>query len=355
MAGAIGVDAHVLAGKYQGTRSTLTNLLVALGEITGTRRLIVYADDAEAARAAIGVEAFDYAALSARGAVARLLGFPARFRRDGVSIGVFQYIAPLEGRHVVFVHDILPITHPRYFPWAMRLRMRVLGALSIRHAAMVLVVSDDTRRAVAARFGLPPERLRVVRNGPSFALAAYAGAPQPETPRYILTVGRIERRKNVGLLVEAFLRADLPDVRLVIVGAVDAGFAFARPADPRIELRSHVPDAALIALYRGASLFVYPSAAEGFGLPLLDATLFGLPAIAANRTALPEVGGDLVRYFDPEAADAVATLAREIAGHFGGSPIPAPGAAQRVAQASRFSWRRAAADFLDAIDAVAEA
>ncbi|AOH83781.1 hypothetical protein AWL63_07165 [Sphingomonas panacis] len=345
----IGVDAHVLTGKYQGTRSTLTNLLRALGGRIGTRRLIVYADDPVTARAAVGVEAFEYVALPARGAVRRLLEFPRLFRRDGVTIGVFQYIAPLAGRHAVFVHDILPLTHPRYFPLAMRLRMRVFGALAIRRAGVVLAVSEDTRAAVEARFGVPPERLRVVLNGPSFSPSAYDRA-EPASPRYILTVGRIERRKNVGLLIDAFRLADPADVRLVIVGAVDAGFGFAMPRDPRIDLRSHLPEDELIAVYRGASLFVYPSAAEGFGLPLLDATLFGIPTIASNRTALPEVGGDLVRYFDPEAEDAVTTLAGLIAGHFAASPVPAPDAAQRRAQAELFSWDRAAAAFLAAID-----
>jgi len=349
---AIGFDAHVLTGKYQGTRSTLTNLLRALGDRIGTRRLIVYADDPVAARAAIGVDAFEYVALAGRGAIRRLLAFPRLFRRDGVTIGVFQYIAPLAGRHVVFVHDILPLTHPRYFPLGMRLRMRVFGALAIRRAALVIVVSEDTRAAVQARFRLPPERLRVVLNGPSFPQAAYDGA-EPAALRYILTVGRIERRKNVGLLIEAFRAAGLADVRLVIVGAVDAGFGFEVPHDPRVDLRSRVPEDALIALYRGASLFVYPSAAEGFGIPLLDATLFGIPTIASNRTALPEVGGDLVRSFDPEAADAVPTLAALIAGHFGASPVPAPSAAQRRAQAGRFCWERAADAFLAGIDGIA--
>lgn len=346
----IGFDAHVLTGKYQGTRSTLTNLLRALGDRIGSRRLVVYSDDPVAARGAIGVETFEYVALPSLGAVRRLLEFPRLFRRDGVTIGVFQYIAPLAGRHVVFVHDILPLTHPRYFPLAMRVRMRVFGALAIRRAALVIVVSEDTRTAVQARFRLPPGRLRAVLNGPSFAPAVYERG-EPALPRYILTVGRIERRKNIGLLIDAFLKADPADVRLVIVGAVDAGFGFAVPRDSRIEIRSRVLEDDLIALYRGASLFVYPSAAEGFGLPLLDATLFGIPTISSNRTALPEVGGDLVRYFDPEAADAVARLAALIAGHFGASPIAAPDAAQRRAQAERFCWARAADAFLAAIDA----
>lgn len=350
----IGVDGHVLTGKYQGTRSTLTNLLVALGSRIGARRLVVYSDDPVAARATVGVDAFEYEPLTAHGSIQRLLDFPRLFRRDRVSIGVFQYIAPLTGRNIVFIHDILPLTHPQYFPWKMRLRVMLFFTLAIRRAAMVVVVSEDTRKAVAARYRLPPEKVRTVLNGPSFPLPIYtaesrAAAPEP----YILTVGRIERRKNVGLLIEAFLKADLPEVKLIIVGAVDLEFDFDVPTDPRIEVRSRVPEDELIALYRGAGLFAYPSAAEGFGMPLLDATLFGIPTIASNRTAMPEVGGDLVRYFDPEAPHAVDTLAAQIVGHFTDAPIAAPSEAQRMTQAERFSWERAADGFLAAVDVVA--
>lgn len=348
----IGVDGHVLTGKYQGTRSTLTNLLVALGALIGERRLIVYSDDPVAARETVGVDSFEYVALDAHGSTKRLLDFPRLFRRDGVTLGVFQYITPLFGQHIVFIHDILPLTHQRYFSLKMRLRTWLFFTLAIRRAAMVLVVSEDTRKAVQARYRLPAAKLRTVLNGPSFAIATYAQSSQPALQRYIMTVGRIEQRKNVDLLIAAFLRADLADVRLVIVGAVDNAFAFTVPTDPRIEVLPHVAEDALIALYQGASLFVYPSAAEGFGMPLLDATLFGLPTISSDKTALPEVGGDLVTYFDPEGPDAAAVLAGLIDGHFGGAPIPTPTEAQRRAQAERFSWDKAARDFLAAADQV---
>lgn len=348
----IGVDGHVLTGKYQGTRSTLTNLLVALGDRIGERRLIVYSDDPAAARATVGVERFDYVALDARGSTRRLLGFPRLFRRDGVTVGVFQYIAPLAGRHIVFVHDILPLTHPQYFALKMRLRTWFFYTLAIRRAAMVLVVSEDTRKAVEARYRLPAAKLRTVLNGPSFPVSVYAGPREPAPQRYVMTVGRIEQRKNVDLLIAAFLKADPAGVTLVIVGAVDNAFGFTMPADPRIAVRARVPEDELIALYRGASLFVYPSAAEGFGMPLLDATLFGLPTIASDKTALPEVGGLLATYFDPDAPGAVETLATLIAGHFDDAPIPAPGEAQRRAQAERFSWDNAARHFLAAVDEV---
>lgn len=349
----IGVDAHVLTGRYQGTRTTLASLLRAVGPKLGNRALLVYADDPDEARAMLGVDAFHYRNLSHVGSLKRLLRlFPQLFATDRVDIGVFQYMAPLKGRHVVFIHDLLPLTHPQLFPLKVRLRTKIFFTLSIWRAAMVLVVSEFTRSEVQKRFRLPPERLRVVLNGPSFTPPIYRQATYEAEQRYIMTVGRIEPRKNVLMLVEAFRKADVSDVRLVVVGAFDPEFSREMIEGERVEVRSSVTDEQLVDLYRGASLFVYPSACEGFGVPLLDATLFGLPVISSNQTSLPEVGSDLAVYFDPTASDAVDTLAGLIAGHFRSAPVPVPTLEQRARQSKRFSWARAADDFLAAIDMV---
>lgn len=350
----IGIDGHVLTGKFQGTRSTLSSLLRALAARPSGHEIIVYSDDPDEARKMLGADHFRYEALGSAGSIKRLFSiFPRLFRRDRVDLGVFQYMAPMTGRHIVFIHDLLPISHPRFFPWKMRMRTRIFFTLAIRRAAMVVAVSEFTKAEVGRLYGLGPDRLHLVRNGPSFPPEAFAGDPQPASERYVMAVGRIEARKNVPLLVDAFLKADVPGVRLVIVGAHDLGFDYRLPDDPRIELRKGLNDAALVDLYRAASLFVYPSAAEGFGLPLLDALLFGLPVISSDRTAMAEVGEGLATFFDPDATDAVDVLAARIAGHFGRMLVPAPTAAERVALAVRFSWDRAAEDFLAAVDAVA--
>ena len=129
---------------------------------------------------------------------------------------------------------------------------------------------------------------------------------------YILTVGSIQPRKNLGRLISAYarLRRDLPQVypRLVIVGRQawlfgetlrairESGFA------DSIILTGYVPEADLPALYSGASCFVYPSFFEGFGLPPLEAMNCGVPVITGNRTSLAEGGaGILVDPLDPDA------------------------------------------------------
>lgn len=348
----VGIDGHVLTGRFQGTRTTLSGLLRALASRRGDHRFTIYSNAPEAARAMLGVDGFDHADLGGAGSIKRLLTvFPRLFRRDRVDLGVFQYMAPLTGRSIVFIHDILPLTHPHLFPFKVRVRTRIFFTLSIRRAAMVIAVSNYTRDEIIRHYRLPPDRLRTVRNGPSFAEEVYRQPLTPAEPRYILTVGRIEPRKNFALLADAFRRAAVPGLRLVIVGSWDPEFVRGTLDGEGIEARSGLDDAALIELYRGASLFVYPSEAEGFGVPLLDATLFGIPVITSDRTALPEVAGDLAEYFDPRAPDAVATLAARIAGHFAGQPVRRPTEDERAEQARRFSWDRAAEDFIDAVDA----
>lgn len=348
----IGIDGHVLTGRFQGTRSTLSAMLRAVAPRLGNRQLTIYSDDPVEAKALLGAPEFDYQSLGHTGPIKRLLLlFPKLFRRDQIDLGVFQYMAPLTGRHIVFIHDLLPISHPRFFPFGIRLRTRIFFSLAIRRAAMVAVVSEFTWREVERLYKVRPERLKLVLNGPSFPLSTFDAPHQAAPDRYILVVGRIEPRKNVPLVVDAVLRADLTDVKLIIVGAFDNGFDYRLPNDPRIERRQGVSDADLINLYRGASLIIYPSSAEGFGIPLLDALLFGAPVIASRLTAMEEIAAGVAETFDPTDPDAVDWLADRITGHFGDRPVPAPSDAQRKMLSAKFNWDRAAEHFLEAVDA----
>lgn len=351
----IGIDAHVITGKYQGTRTTLINLLKGLARQDSGHDIIVYVDDVDEAQALIGPGRFTYRPIgSGGGALARLgLRFPSLLRQDRIDIAIFQYISPPWGqtKAITFFHDILPITHPGFFPLLNRLRIRLFFALSMRRCTRAIAISDHGRSAIMDHYSLPSEKVVTIPNGPSFDHAIYVGGNVPTTPRFILAVGRIERRKNIALLVEAFLKADLADVRLIIVGSPDLGYDYRLPDDPRIENRRDVDEETLVALYRSASLFVYPSAAEGFGIPLLDALLFGNAVIASNQTAMPEIADGLARQFDPTAADARDQLSTMIWRHFTSAPIAAPSVQQRSALFDRFNWDNAAKRLLAVIDA----
>jgi glycosyltransferase involved in cell wall biosynthesis len=224
---------------------------------------------------------------------------------------------------VLTVHDLLYTRYPEWLPTRRaRWYWRQWIPFTARRATAVIVPSMATRNDVVELAGVPPERVSVVPE----ALAPQFGTVPPVqeveayrigkgwTDPYLLYVGSIDRRKDWRGLVQAFalLRAAGHAVRLVIAGTVSRQRAkpllqeIARSAAGReITLTGYVPDEELPLLYAGASLFVYPSWWEGFGLPPLEAMAMGVPVITYRRASLPEVVGDaavlIEEPFSPEA------------------------------------------------------
>ncbi len=340
----LGFDAHVLDGRFQGSRTAIERTCRALAD-RGDVDVVLFSSQEPEMTRQDRTGRLAHVPIPEQGALGRLWSFRRLMKSARIDVALFQYISPpFLKRAIVVIHDILPITHPRLFPLLFRVRSAILFTLSMLFSWRIMVPSNYTRDEIARVFPFLARRVIVGRNGPSFEIEHYfgEGAVGPDMPvvpgRYILAVGRIERRKNMQLLVDAFEKACLDDVSLVIVGKLDMGCPPLTHGGRSVLQMDHVSNAELVSLYRRASLFVYPSQAEGFGLPLLDATLFGLPVLSSNLTAMPEVGGDLAHYFDPTAPDACDGLAARIADHFRGTAIPRPSLADRRAQAERFSW-----------------
>jgi glycosyltransferase involved in cell wall biosynthesis len=174
-------------------------------------------------------------------------------------------------------------------------------------------------------------------------------APEPaETFRspaspYLLTVGTLEPRKNLPLLLEAYrlLKARAPDLpqALLVVGTGQE--IFRHPgvkAGAGVYFPGYLTDGQLDECYRGADLFVYPSLYEGFGLPPLEAMARGVPTLAARAGALPEVTGGGAELFDPRSAGELAALLER----YLRSPALRAGLAERGrARAAAFRWEAA--------------
>lgn len=348
----IGFDAHVLDGKYQGSQTVILRLAEALAAQPDIE-VTLYAQKARPVPASFG-NRLAYKPLSAASALGRLLwDLPRLSFRDRLDATVFQYIAPPWARNsAVVIHDILPMTHPHLFSKRFVIRSVVLYTLSMMSSGTVLAVSAYTADQISRLFPMFRHKVQVVRNGPSFDETVYF---QPRAPdavqaltggrRYALAVGRIEPRKNIDLAVRTFLEAGVEDACLVVVGKLDNDFDISLDG-PRIVHLQNLDEDTLIDLYANADLFLYPSEAEGFGLPLLDAVLFGIPTLSSNRTAMPEVGGGLADYFDPTAEGAEALLSARIRDHFLGQLIRKPTEAERRNHARKFSWDQSGMDML---------
>lgn len=342
----VGFDAHVLDGRFQGSRTVIARLAQNLARDQADIEVTLYCATPPDLGPRVG-----HGALPRGGAWRRLfVDLPRIARRDRLDALIYQYIcAPWSRNSWVVIHDVLPITHARLFGAAFVIRSAILFILSMIWARRVIVVSQYTADRVKRVAPFASHKLTVVRNGPSFDEDVYfTPRPAARSTPYILTVGRLEKRKNVDMLVKAFVKAQIPDVELVIVGKAEPGYEIALDA-PNVVSVTNADDAALADLYANAALFVYPSSAEGFGLPLLDAILFGAPTLSSKLTAMPEVGGNLAEYFDPSAADAVETLSERMRAHFSGRPVLAPTPQQRRAHANAFSWRHSAAALADAL------
>lgn len=354
----VGIDAHVLDGKFQGSRTYVEAILTEIGRIDPHNRYIVYTYQPERARERFDFANFEHRLITVRSAIPRLLAFwPWAGWRDRLDVLITQYIAPplFPGRQFVVIHDVLFESHTWMFPTMQRLRLQLLCRLSARLATTIFTVSDYSACEIASRYRVPPDRIRLTRDG-------IAALPQPDADAvrqaadlrpFLLCVGRLEPRKNIALALAASAAARARGMRLVVVGREDFRAADLVDSLARGENVVHLRDVSpmlLSALYAQATAFLYPSLGEGFGIPVLEALASGTPVIASDRTAIPEAGGSLAHYFNPEAPDAVAALAALIDRAETSMPRPAP--QQVAAHMAQFDWAIAARSIVEAVNAL---
>lgn len=225
--------------------------------------------------------------------------------------------APRGPRVVVTVHDLL----------------RPLPALD--RAAAVTFVSRWTA-GEAASLRLPP-LTRVIPNGPGLDPEGPESRPAflPEGP-FLFSLGEFRPRKNFHLLPP--MLEHLPGLRLVIAGRRGLYRAFDAQVPPseRVLVPGPVTEAEKLWLYRRCEAFLFPSRAEGFGLPVLEALLLGRPVVASRLSSLPEVGGDLAHYWDSlDDPAAMAAVVRRALEH-------PPDPTRAAAWTAGFTWAAAA-------------
>ena len=295
---------------------------------------------------------------------------PAALRRLGVSLFHSPHHSlpalRLGWRTVVTVHDVTFRLLPWRYTLARRTYMTACTALAARRAEAVIVPSRAVARDFVRLFGARPERVTVVPEAPPPTMrvvvdpvaraAARLRLRVPE--RFILSVGTLEPGKNRANLLRAFAllrRRGLPH-SLVIAGQPGWGGERAgAPADrarfigPLPGIRGtvlytgYVPDPDLPLLYNLAEAFVFPSWREGFGLPPLEAMACGVPVVASDRPAMPEVLGDAACYAPPDRPAAIAEALERV---LTDERLRADLRARGLRRAAGYSWERAARETL---------
>ncbi|MDQ6910030.1 MAG: glycosyltransferase family 4 protein [Actinomycetota bacterium] len=248
---------------------------------------------------------------------------------------------------VVTVHDIGFVRDPESVTPAIR-RMAKLLPTVLRRASVIVAVSNFTRDELAWWMPEISDRIRVIPNGSHGRLAPRSGtgAGRKGAP-YALMLGTLEPRKNVQLALDALavLRKEGSNLRLVLAGAASSALKVGPLLDERglgpsdVTITGYVDDARMAELVSGASMLVFPSLYEGFGMPLIEAMEAGLPIVAVRAGATPETVGDagvLVEPGDPGAfADAMSRVASD-------ESLRAELVTAGHRQATQFTWDRAA-------------
>lgn len=232
----------------------------------------------------------------------------ARERLDLLHTIAYGPPALHRGRKLLTVHDLGFRRVPGSMPWHWKAYWSWVYGSAARSAAGVIAVSDATRRDLVALSRVPEDRIAVVHHGvdPAFTPTTPGDDPRSRLrelglpPRFLLSVGTLQPRKDLETLLGTFARvvAARADLDLVVCGGRGWGYPGFRTLvrgynlEGRVHPVGFVPPEQLPDLYRAASALVFTSRYEGFGLPPLEAMASGVPVVATDTSAIPEVTGD---------------------------------------------------------------
>ena len=265
---------------------------------------------------------------------------------------------------VVTIHDLAFWSFPQTFRRVNRAYLTWATKVAVKKSAFILAVSEATKREIVRYLDIPPERIVVTydaadaqfRPADPAVLAEFrrrAGLPE----RFILFLGTLEPRKNIPTLIDAYARiAARTDAPLIIGGG--KGWLYeeifakveALGLGDKIRFAGYIPGEDLPLWYAAASVFVFPSIYEGFGMPLLEAMACGTPTVTSNRSSMPEVVGDAGLQVDPYDAEAMGEAILQL---LGDAALREELRERGLRRVPRFSWRETAERTLAVYEAAA--
>jgi alpha-1,3-rhamnosyl/mannosyltransferase len=268
---------------------------------------------------------------------------------------------------LVTLHDVIPVLYPEYSSLRARWLFRIATQLALWSVEWVVVVSQSTRQDLADHFRVDASRVSVIPEAPDPVFYprpehVVAGVRQRyELPEhFVLYLGSNKPHKNLTRLVEAWARvvAEDPEAVLVVAGRwlPEHDEPQVRARELGLEARNlrwlgPIPGDDLPLLYTAATLFVFPSLYEGFGLPPLEAMACGTPVACSAVSSLPEVVGDAAVTFDPTSVSSIADALIRLWSH---ANLLMDLWARGIRRAQRFTWGDAARQTLDLYRRIAD-
>lgn len=316
----IGIFADRIGSKGGGLETYERELIKGFMEIDSRNRYVIFGYSHKAIEKNLGSHPrFTFTTVSKNSKFLRLsLSLPYELAKNHLDLVHICMVPPVfcPQKYIMTVHDLAPFIHPEFFPKKILLRLNPLLKKGIKHAAKIIAVSEATKRDVIRLFGIDAHKIVVIHHGIDSQYKPIEDKKDAVTilkkygisDKYILYVGRIQARKNILRLIQAFQLLKQKKKlkhKLVLVGKrmweSKEIFKEIDKLDIRedVILTDHASYPDLPYFYNGADAFIYPSLFEGFGIPPLEAMACGTPVIASNVTAIPEIVGDAALFVDP--------------------------------------------------------
>lgn len=283
-----------------------------------------------------------------------------------VFVGTRHYLPLFKGKtkYVGIVHDLIPLYMPELFTKEHKLRFKTFTTICKYRADAIVAVSEATKADVLKYMKLPSDKVKVIYEGanPMFNAERDTAGIKATMEKYhidsdyVLCLSTVEPRKNMLRTIQAYeqciLEAKLP-YKLVIVGGSgwNNGPVY-EYVQEHLELKKHViftgyvSDLEVKHIYSNASLFIYASLCEGFGLPILEAMQSGIPVITSNLSSMPEVAGEACELIDPYDISQMKDAMTKV---LSSKELQESMAQAGLQQAKKFSWRKSAEETLDFI------
>lgn len=356
----IGISAEWLGTSAGGPETYVSNLIhsLALGQPEYRYHIYLSEQSQMPIYSRLGAHVHPYVMWGRSRWIVLPVSQPLELIRRPVDLFHATFVAPpfCPAPLILTVVDVGFERFPHFYPKMVTKRLSALTRRGVKQAKLILSISEYTKQELVDCYGEDPNRIRVTHLGVSDRFRPVEDREQVQAVRakyglqddYILYVGKVEPRKNLKRLIQAYhlLRRDR-GVRhkLAIVGMWSYLNDDVRPAIASLGLQDHViivgevERADLPLLYNGASLFTYVSLMEGFGIPPIEAMACGIPVVVSNSTSLPEIVGNAGIYADPlDPASIADGLYRGLTDDAFRTELIANG----FQRAKRFTWRATA-------------
>lgn len=227
-------------------------------------------------------------------------------------------------KSIVTIHDLIFLKYPQFYPFIDRKIYNIKAKYACKVSDKIVAVSECTKRDIISHYGIEPEKIEVVYQGCFPIFKEPVDTLKKEEvkkkynlpPEFILSVGSIEERKNILLIVKAL--KSVPNIHFVSIGKKREyaekvlAYASQHGLSDRVLLLNNVPLTDLPAVFQSSKIFIYPSLYEGFGIPIIEALNSGIPVIGATGSCLEEAGGPYSIYTDPHNESQLAAQIKRI-------------------------------------------